>query len=152
MLCQQLVYRHTISVLDQPPPWVSRPWQWLSPLNLRKLIYQATLSYNVVYFYIQPEPKNEANAQFCLYLSNVLTKSNNFFGTPKRQLMTNSAMQKLNNNIYCGAQLKWIQTICFCSIYGAAINTICNPQSAKSPIMPLSSLRCGQQTVQTWTW
>jgi len=41
--------------------------------------------------------KNEANSHFCLYLS--LTESNNF-GTRKRQVMANSAVKKLNNNIH----------------------------------------------------
>ena len=62
-------------------------------------------------------------------------------------------MQKLNHNIHYEGTTEMNSNNVLVWQDGApthtARNTINYLQSEKSP---LSSLRCGQQTVQTWTW
>ena len=67
------------------------------------------------------------------------------FGTYKRQVMTNSAMEKLNNDIM-RAHLKWIQKTCFCSRMARRLTAKHHqiPAEWKSPLL---SLPCGQHLV-----
>ena len=65
-------------------------------------------------------------------------------GTYKRQVMTNSVMQKFNNDIFTmKAKLKWIRTTCFCSRTACRLtlsetqSAICTLHSKKSPLSNL---------------
>jgi len=96
-------------------------------------------------FYEQPWSKYGPNAH-----SNDWAESK-YFGTHQQQFMTNSAMQKLNNNnINYEGTTKMNSYNVLVQQNGApshtARNTIIYLHSKKSP---LSSLRCGQQTAQT---